>query len=220
MRWENGSSDYKKISILAAFMMDNRASFSEKELLTRIANGEQKAFNTLFEQYRDRLFVYLFKITKSKETAEEIVLDVFLKIWTGRSLVTQIDHFEAFLFCIARNKAFDFLRWVQKSRLQQMEIWQSMQKLTSTEFADNQTLLEDAVSVVKEAVTQLSPQRKKIFQLSREQGLTYAQIAKKLHLSTHTVRNHIAASLQFIRAHLPADNTYIFIAFLLLKLKP
>lgn len=182
--------------------MDAGEAYHEQELLERIAASDQKAFNQLFESYRNRLFAYLFRITKSKETAEEIVLDVFLKIWTGRAVITEIDNFEAFLFCVAKNKALDFLRWVQKSKYQQIELWNRMQEERPSEMTDSRVLLADLETAVQEVVEQLSPQRKMVFVLSREQGLTYEQIAEKLNISTHTVRNHLAASLQFIRAHL------------------
>ena len=186
---------------------------TDRELLQKISGGHQKAFDTLFERYRDRLFYYLLKATKSKETAEEIVLDTFLKIWTGRSILTEIDHFEAFLFRIARNKALDFLRRVEKNKLRQMELWEQLQRSASGEVADQALLLAEINAAVRQAVEQLSPQRKMVFQLSRDQGLTYEQIARRLHISSHTVRNHLAASLQFIRANLAPDLGILLLFF-------
>lgn len=186
-------------------------AISEQKLLSRIAEGDQKAFDLLFDCYRDRLFHYLKKVTKSEVIAEEIVLDVFLKIWTGRSLISGIDHFEAFLFRIARNKALDFLRSVQKSRLKQNELWELIHAQQSNETADQEILLAEVARSVRQAVDRLSPQRKIVFQLSREHDLTYEQIGRKLHLSTNTVRNHLAASLQFIRAYLKAEYDYLIL---------
>lgn len=185
--------------------MQDFYSATDRELLSLIAGGDQKAFNRLFDQYRDQLFHYLQKITRSNETAEEIVLDVFLKIWAGRTILTEIDNFEAFLFHVAKNKGLDFLRWVQRDKLQQSELWKRLQAASRLESADEKVLLEDIANTVKQAVEQLSPQRKKVYQLSRDQGFTYEQIGKRLHLSTHTVRNHLAASLQIIRSHLDRD---------------
>lgn len=182
--------------------MVEHSTLSDQELLHLISENDQKAFNRLFERYRNALFHYLQKITKSNETSEEIVLDVFMKIWTGRSILAEIDNFEAFLFRVARNKALDFLRWVQKSKLQQMELWNRMQDNLSCEPADTELSLAETNSIIQKAIEQLSPQRKLVFQMSREQGLTYEQIGKRLQISTHTVRNHLAASLQFIRSHL------------------
>jgi RNA polymerase sigma-70 factor (ECF subfamily) len=193
--------------------MPDRIAYSDEDLLRKIKSSDQGAFNSLFERYQNRLFVYLFKIIKSKETAEEIVLDVFLKIWVGRSILAEINNFEAFLFCVAKNKALDFLRYTQKSKLQQMELWNQMQEMLSSENADQHILLEETKVAIQDAVSLLSPQRKMVFQLSREYGLTYEQIAERLHLSKNTVRNHLAASLQFIRGHLAANNQMMLFFF-------
>lgn len=186
-------------------------TYTDQELLQRITESDQEAFNQLFSQYRDRLFYYLQKITKSNEIAEEIVLDVFLKIWTGRAILPEIDNFEAFLFRVARNKALDFLRKVKKSRLRQLELWDHLQATADTETADQNMLLEETNASIQDAIAKLSPKRKKVFLLSRENGLTYEQIGKKLNLSTHTVRNHLAASLKFIRAHINTEISWLVI---------
>jgi RNA polymerase sigma-70 factor (ECF subfamily) len=195
--------------------MQDFYSATDRELLNLIAGGDQKAFNRLFDQYRDQLFHYLQKITKSNETAEEIVLDVFVKIWTGRSILTEIDNFEAFIFQVAKNKGLDFLRQAQRSKLRQTALWNCIQASVRLESADEKVLLEEIAQTVQQAVDRLSPQRKKVYQLSREQGFTYEQIGKRLHLSTHTVRNHLAASLQIIRSHLGTDWVVALLAALM-----
>jgi RNA polymerase sigma-70 factor (family 1) len=173
----------------------------DNELLLAFHGGDEKAFNQLFARYRNQLFTYLFKITKSRETAEEIVLDVFLKIWTGRELAPEIVNFEAFLFRVAHNKAYDFLRSAQRSMVLKRDLAEAI-LLSSEETADERLLQHDVNQTLKTAVDQLSPQRQLVFELSREQGLNYDEIAARLQLSRNTVRNHLSASLQFIRAHL------------------
>lgn len=180
----------------------------ESVILERIAASDQIAFNQLFTKYRNRLFSYLYTITKSKEVSEEIVIDVFLKIWTGRSIVTQIDNFEAFLFRIARNKGIDFLRKTQRNKHLQDELWQHIKQIKRAERCDEQLYLEETERTLKELIKQLSPRRRKVFALSREKGFTYEEIAKELNISRNTVRNHIASSLQFIRDNLNTDLTY------------
>jgi len=177
---------------------DKAQNIDEKALLQKIAGGDQIAFNTLFEQYRNRLFSYLYKVTKSRETSEEIVLDVFLKIWTRKEIAKEIANFEAFIFRIAHNKAIDFLRNLQTKPEIQREVWEKLE-LISNDAPDDKIIHNDTVSNIESAVKNLSPQRKKVYQLSREEGLSYDQIAKKLNLSSNTVRNHISASLEFIR---------------------
>jgi RNA polymerase sigma-70 factor (ECF subfamily) len=79
-------------------------------LLACLAEGDEKAFNALFERYKDRLYHYLFKITKSSEISEEIVIDIFVKIWVGREIMDRIQNVESFLHKVAYHKAIDFLR--------------------------------------------------------------------------------------------------------------
>ncbi|MET6997085.1 RNA polymerase sigma factor [Chitinophaga defluvii] len=176
-------------------------ALKDNELLLAFHGGDEKAFNQLFARYRNQLFTYLFKITKSRETAEEIVLDVFLKIWSGREMAPQITNFEAFLFRVAHNKAYDFLRAAQRSILLKRDISEAI-LLSSDETADEKLLNRDVNQTLKTAVDQLSPQRQLVFELSREQGLNYDEIAARLQLSRNTVRNHLSASLQFIRTYL------------------
>ena len=182
--------------------MTETTDYTDALLLLQIKEGDEKAFRLLFERYRNQLFTYLFRITKSKEAAEEMVLDVFLKIWLGRSIITEIQNFEGFLFRIAHNKAIDFLRTVAQQPAKQETLWASMQETPASETADQRLELNRAQQTIHEAVERLPGQQQKVFVLSREQGLTYDQIAEKLHLSRHTVRNHMAAALEFIRLFL------------------
>lgn len=182
--------------------METSLPYDEQLLLKQISEGDEKAFNTIFSQYRDRLFAYLFAITKSKETAEEIVLDVFMKLWLGREIVTEIQNLQSFLYRIAHNKAIDFLRSAQRNPVQQNEIWDAIQSTAGETSSDHLLNRHNVEAALNKAVEQLSPMRQKVFQLSREEGMSYDEIAGQLHLSRNTVRNHVAASLEFIRSYL------------------
>lgn len=189
---------------------------TDNELLRCITDNDELAFNELFARYRNRLLAYLLKVTKSLEIAEEMVLDIFIKIWNGRATMPGIEHPEAFLFTVARNKAFDFLRQVKKSRRQQEALWERLQE-NQADAADKELMRGSLEATIRNAASQLSPQRKIAFLLSRDHDLTYEQIAEKLQLSTNTVRNHIAAALQIIRSHIPPG---LDIIILLISLIP
>jgi RNA polymerase sigma-70 factor (ECF subfamily) len=172
------------------------------DLLARIAEGDEKAFNELFGIYRNRLYAYLIKITKSKETAEEATLDVFLKIWNARHILKEINNFETFIFRVVHNKAIDYLRIAKRSRLQQQEIWLDIEALVLAEGADERILKSETETAINRAIRQLSPQRQEAFRLSREEFLNYDQIAEKMNLSRNTIKNHVSAALSFIRGHI------------------
>ncbi|MDR0794173.1 MAG: RNA polymerase sigma-70 factor [Chitinophagaceae bacterium] len=182
--------------------MKQDKNITNEALINLIAVGDEQAFAVLFERYRDRLYSYLVRVTKSKETAEEATLDVFLKIWNARAALKEINNFDAFLFRVAHNKALDYIRQAAGNRSLQKEIWADLQKLATTETADQKLLKADTEAKINDAISHLSEQRKEAFRLSREELLSYDEIAQRMHISRHTVRNHITAALSFIRRHL------------------
>ena len=199
-------------------MNEDALLYDDTHCLLKMSGGDEHFFNLIFEKYRNRLFIYLFKVTKSKETAEEIVLDVFLKLWHGRENVTEIENLEAFLFRVAHNKAVDFFRAAKRNPTMQQEIWESITEAISYETADKKLLDKNLEAIVETAVNQLSPQRKKVYYLRNSEDLSYGEIASALNLSSNTVRNHLAASVQFIREFLlKNDLLKLMIAFYLGK---
>ncbi|MES2773863.1 MAG: sigma factor [Bacteroidota bacterium] len=117
-------------------MSDNALQYDDSYCLLKMSRGDEHCFNLIFEKYRNRLFAYLFRVTKSRETSEEIVLDVFLKLWHGREAVTEIENLESFLSRVAHNKAIDFLRAANRNPQMQQEIWELITEAISYETAD------------------------------------------------------------------------------------
>jgi RNA polymerase sigma-70 factor (ECF subfamily) len=185
--------------------------YDDEYCLLRIREGEERFFTLIFEKYRDQLFAYLYRVTKSKEVAEEIVLDVFLKLWHGREAITEIQNFEAFLHKVAHNKAIDFFRAAKRSPELQQALWESITEVQAADKADNRILIKNIDALIKEAVNRLSPQRRRVFELRNYEELSYAEIADTLELSSNTVRNHLAASLQFIRDYLQRNSAFLLI---------
>lgn len=175
--------------------------YDEQLLLQQIAERDENAFKLLFDLYRDRLLHYIYGIIKSKEVAEEIVMDVFLKIWLGKELVNQIENFDAFLFRVAYNKSIDFLRSAARDPKLRDLVWNEMQ-VAGGMNADQQVITREYEKKLREAIGQLSPQRRLVYQMSREKGFSHLDIARQLQLSKHTVSNHIVESQRFIRSYL------------------
>jgi RNA polymerase sigma-70 factor (family 1) len=173
----------------------------EKELLIQISEGNEKAFSTLFSVYYEQLFNYIYGFIKSRQITEELVMDVFLKIWQGRDIIPEIVKFDAFLFRVAHNKSIDFLRSVAKDPKFEVLLWDKIQ-LADNILADSSTLIHEYEAKLRESISILSPQQKKIYQLSREQDMTHDQIAAYLKLSKHTINNHIVEAQRFIRTYL------------------
>ena len=170
-------------------------------LRSKASQGDEEAFRALFDRYHGRLYQYIFKIIKSKEAAEEITMDVFLKLWLSRDMMTEIQNMDGFLFRVAYNKSIDFFRAASKDQQFTELIWDKIQTPSHTE-SDAPLLMREYEAKLREAIDLLPPQRKKIFNLSREEGLTHSQIAEELGISKNTVANTIVEARQFIKAHL------------------
>lgn len=187
-------------------MTDRIKQYEDDYCLLRIKEGDEYFFNVIFEKYRDQLFGYLYRVSKSKEVSEEIVLDVFLKLWNGREVITEIQNLEAFLYKVAHHKAIDFFRAAKRSPALQQALWEIITEAPSAEQADSRLLHKNTAALIRDALNQLSPQRRKVFELRNNEDMSYAEIAATMDLSTNTVRNHLAAAVQFIREYLQKNN--------------
>jgi RNA polymerase sigma-70 factor (family 1) len=192
-------------------MSDFAKLYDDAYCLVKIKEGDEFYFNIIFEKYRNQLFTYLYKVSKSKEIAEEIVLDVFLKLWHGREAITEIQKLESFLYTVAHNKAIDFFRAAKRSPVLQQAVWDAMSDIATADSADARLQHSNLEVLIREAIDQLSPQRRKVFELRQEKGLSYAEIAAALNLSPNTVRNHLAASVEFIREYLRKNNAVLIL---------
>lgn len=166
-------------------------------LMRRLAAGDEEAFNRLFERHRGKLYDYLVKVTRSAEISEEIVTDVFVKLWIGKELVPEIRQLDAFLHTVAYHKALDFLRTVSRKRRMHKAYLDSFQP-EPEKGADELLIDAESLQLFKRAVQTLPPKRKLIYMMSREKGLTHEEIARTLNLSPNTVKNSIVTATRVI----------------------
>ncbi|BAV09416.1 RNA polymerase sigma-70 factor, ECF subfamily [Filimonas lacunae] len=179
--------------------------YSEKELLLRVSNGDEAAFRQLFYQFHHRLGIFIYQVTASHELAEEIVQDVFLKIWTERKQLTTVHNFNAWLYILSKNQALNALRKIVNERRHQQR-WSQEQR--ETEWTEDGSFTDAAIDLLDKAVQQLPPQQQKVFILSRYQRLTYQDIAQQLNLSRETVKYYLRLAMQSIAQYM-TNHTYL-----------
>jgi RNA polymerase sigma-70 factor (ECF subfamily) len=167
-------------------------------LLQQLSVGSEEAFRTLFKAYRDKLYTYILKLSGSVETAEDIVHDVFLKLWVRRERLTEIENLNNYLYRMAHNQALTVFRRMAKETLILAEI-QKGQGLETGFEGEDQITHREVLAFIRQAVDQLTPQQKQVFLMSREQGLKLGEIARRLDISERTVKNHISKALRFLR---------------------
>lgn len=153
---------------------------------------------------------------KQKEDAEEIVQEVFVKIWESRNKIGVYFSFESFLFTVAYNATISMLR-KKANETKYIEHVKSLQYVNSSPNLIDEIHFHELKDKVQTLLDELTPRQKEIFQLSREEGLSHDEIAKKLDISVNTVKKHIANTLAFLKSRI--DNSLmasLLFAFLFL----
>lgn len=192
--------------------------YNEKDLLRQVAGGSEEAFTELFNAYRKKLFTNIYKLTESKEIAEDTVHEVFLKIWVNRSSLTTIDNFSAYLNRMAHNHAYSGFRRMAKETLILAEL--KNQDAGYHEHPGEQLMAKEVRDFIKATVDQLTPQQRTVFLLSREQGLKQEEIARRLNISLFTVKKHMVDALRYLREEVKKSyGSYAIAIFVLYNLK-
>ncbi len=170
---------------------------NENDLLARVAEGDEKAFALIFHHYRHKIYSYTFHISGSSAQADELVQDVFLKVWLYRDKIPHILRFDNWLFTIARNQVFDML----KSMAKEASLRHQMAGLLDPNAnpVEDRMLTREYEEQLQRALDKLSPRQKLIFTLSRNEGLKHEEIASQLHISRHTVKTHLVQALKTLR---------------------
>ena len=178
------------------------AKRDEQMLVGELKNGNILAFNTLFRQYSGRLYRFAIGFLKSEQDAEELVQEVFGKIWEKRTSLNKELSFKSYLFTIASN--------IIKKKFRKQAHMEEYLKADLAGDLDVETLqqvnYDSLLGYVKELVARLPEKRKTIFEKSRFEGMTSKEIAAELGLSPKTVDNHLSEALKFLRANLGQEN--------------
>jgi RNA polymerase sigma-70 factor (ECF subfamily) len=170
--------------------LDDKTSINSK-------NDIEFLFESLFKKHEAPMYRIAVRVTKSQLHAADIVQEVFLKIWEHKEELKNIRNEDAWVTRILKNKLIDFMRKASADDRLKNSLWREIS------VAQNETeqMLEakESDTLIKEAVNELPPQRKLVYQLNRESGLSYEQIADKLSISKHTVKNQLSTALRFIQ---------------------
>ena len=193
-------------------------NLSERELFHRLLEGDEWAFSQIFYLYKDKLYGFLFNIVKSQTQAEDLVQDVFVKIWLNRKQLSEVESIGSFVFKMAHNHAIDFLRKYSKESYNTFP--HDLQHLFIADEADvfNDIVNDELRKRINEAILRLPPQQQKVYVLRKEQGYKHDEIAKELNLSVSTIRNHLMRAMTNLRKDLAAVYTGLMMLLILIVL--
>jgi len=190
-----------------------------KELLVCLSQDNcDKAYKSLFLLLHPRLLEFSNAIIKSKEDAEEVVSDFFIKVWQKRDIFASIENPKLYCFVSVKNMSINRLQVNKKLTSPPLEDWDTH---ISTVFFNPEELMisKEAVSNIMSSVNQLPPKCKTIFKMVKEEGLKYNEVAKLLDISPKTVEAQMAIALRRIRNCTEFKNEFPFVHSLLTKNK-
>lgn len=150
-------------------------------------------FNELFREHEHKLYAFVVKVLRSDVQAKDIVQEVFLKLWSIRDQLHEIENMDAFLYRLTEAKVYEALRANASREKSRLELWQRMQQ--SAEAAD-QLEIKEYHYLIQSAIDQLPPQRKTTYLVSKQNGLKYP---RELQASSQGVRNQLAQAFRSIR---------------------
>lgn len=171
-----------------------------QELIHRIQNhNDEMAFNELYQQNAVRIFQFAYSFVKEKEIAEEIVNDVFLKLWIDRGRLGNIKNVSVYLYVSVKNASLNYLNRISSKRTSFMSAYEQSFDLFLLEPDPEQLLISKQMKVsIDQAISQLPPRCRVIFKMVREDNLTANEVAQILEISNKTVFAQLSIAIKKI----------------------
>ena len=184
--------------------MKNLDQKIEKQLVRELKNGSAKAFDEIFGFYGKRLYYFSLGYLKSEAESEEIVQEVFYKIWKNRQAINPDLSFKAYLFKIAFNHIQELFQKLNLHQAYQHEIISN--SISFNNDLDNRTNYQSLLELVNKLIDSLPPRQKEILIRKRQQGQSVKEIARDLDISPKTVENTLTEALRKLKLGLESEN--------------
>lgn len=187
----------------------------EKELFRLIASGDAHAFRAVYDQYQRKVYFIAWRLLHSEADAEDVVQEVFSRIWRGRNSIERIENFNAYLNTLVRNHIFNRLR---KKAHENAFLVKSTRDIESQNDNINAGLeFKDLETQLHQAMKSLPPQQRKVFQLGRLDGWKHEEIALEMGISRETVKKHMMAAVRTIRSLLNSKGKMALLLIFILE---
>jgi RNA polymerase sigma-70 factor (ECF subfamily) len=195
------------------YLLSTNPSYENKELIGRIADGDEQAFALLYYELLPVLHSFLFKMLKSETAVQDVVQEAFIRIWMSRDKLPAVEHPRAWMAKVALNECYRLLR--KQARLKEMETVLSGEDHPEPDQTTDRIALAETKRLINSAVEELPERRKLIFKMSREQGMKIPEIAAVLDLSPGYVKNALVLALQQLRKRLTEEGRILLILLIL-----
>lgn len=192
--------------------MTELSKYEETLLLEAVAHGDEKAFSRLYLNYESAVRRYVLKLVKLPAIGEDLVQEIFIRVWEARSGLPEIRCFRAFLFTIARNHTLNSLQSIKKSDQALAGLLRHFQ----SHRADDEALDRDYQQFIEKALNAIPPRSREVFRLCRERTMTYDQAGAELGISRNAVKKHMVNVIRMLKEAAARDLGMTFDLFILL----
>jgi RNA polymerase sigma-70 factor (ECF subfamily) len=176
------------------------AEQASKDFVTAIRNGDEEAFSAFYMGYADSLIHFLTRITGNLDDAQEVAQEAFATLWEKRATLDPHTSLYGFVYGMARNMAFRMLRGTTTEAKKSQE--HSLFAPQYADVADQGIITLETSLLLEEVIRNMPAQRRRVFELSRKEGLSYNEIAREMGISLNTVRTHMTFALKELRGAL------------------
>ncbi len=178
--------------------------------MSRLEESLHDNFRIFFDQHYQRLCSYAYSFLKDEESCEDIVQDIFIKIWTNRQDLIGSEQLKFYFFSAVRNNCLNWLQKNKKHRIVEMNDEDELEEIIIK--LDPEDEKSNPKELIAKALDRLPPKCREVFLLSRISNLTYLQIADNLGISVKTVENQISKALKILRVFAKENSIYFLVA--------
>jgi RNA polymerase sigma-70 factor (ECF subfamily) len=184
---------------------------NERALLVRLANGDCRAFDELFHEHWDHVYSTAFLLMKSEELANDIAQDTFLALWKNKDNAAGIENLKGFLRTHVKFLVYKRFRRMKVEDAYSIYLRHKSSLATAAAEQEDYVELKQLQISLEKGISQLPPQQRRAFRLSREEGLTHEQISEVMGVSKKTVKDYIVRSIAFLRPYMKRYSGLILI---------
>jgi len=183
----------------------------DKKTIQRFKEGDAEAFDLIYSRYAKKMYYFAMGLVKDEETSKDMVQETFINLWEKKELVNPYLNIDNYIFTIVYNSIRKFFR----KKAIETKVIDHITK-NSPEYiksSDGPLIYNELLEIANKTIEKLPPQRKKVYRLSKQEGMKIKEIASKLNISHRTAENHLARALKYLKEELAGISLQALLLF-------